>query len=225
MKNHFFKFKYCIFKIMINETLFIQKNIIKNSIRKTPLFFIFFLCFLKIFSCDCPKLQKLNMEYCSHYSLIFKGTVRKVSTCNEINHALINIQELFKGEATKNIELYFDCSSDCKMNLMVGETWIIYANFIQLNKPKVEFCSRSRKLIDNEIKVASNFIASDLGFNEEVDWLKENLGIKKIITEDRIKTFDTHRNQLPEKKTSLLLILFSLLFFLILIFIIKKYFK
>ena len=111
------------------------------------------------------------------------------------------------------------------MNFNVGETWIIYANYIQLNKPKVELCSRSRKLVDNEIKIATNFIASDLGFNEECDWLKQNLGIKTINSEDNIKTVDTHRNQLPEKEFSLSLILISLIVLIAFIFTLKKILK
>ena len=177
------------------------------------------------FSCDCPSIPKLTSEYCKQYNLIFRGTVQKVATCNEINHATFLIQELYKGQSKREIELYFDCSSDCKMNFNAGETWIVYANFIQLNKPKVELCSRSRKLVDNEIKVATNFIASDLGFNEECDWLKQNLGIKTINPDDKIKTIDTHRNQLPEKEFSLTLILISFIFFLILILIINKKLK
>lgn len=186
--------------------------------------FLLVLSFSKpVFSCDCPNLPKLTSEYTNKYNLIFRGTVQKVSNCNEINHATFQIQELYKGESKKEIEIYFDCSSDCKINFNVGETWIIYANYIQLNKPKVELCSRSRKLVDNEIKVATNFIASDLGFNEECDWLKQNLGIKTINLEDNIKTVDTHRNQLPEKEFSLVLIIISLFFFLALIFFLKKY--
>ena len=177
------------------------------------------------FSCDCPSIPKLTSEYCKQYNLIFRGSVQKVATCKEINHATFLIQELYKGQSKREIELYFDCSSDCKMNFNAGETWIVYANFIQLNKPKVELCSRSRKLVDNEIKVATNFIASDLGFNEECDWLKQNLGIKTINPDDKIKTIDTHRNQLPEKEFSLTLILISFIFFLILILIINKKLK
>ena len=196
--------------------------IYKTTINR--ILFLLVLSFSKpVFSCDCPNLPKLTSEYTNKYNLIFRGTVQKVSNCNEINHATFQIQELYKGESKKEIEIYFDCSSDCKMNFNVGETWIIYANYIQLNKPKVELCSRSRKLVDNEIKVATNFIASDLGFNEECDWLKQNLGIKTINLEDNIKTVDTHRNQLPEKEFSLVLIIISLFFFLVLIFFLKKY--
>ena len=196
--------------------------IYKTTINR--ILFLLVLSFSKpVFSCDCPNFPKLTSEYTNKYNLIFRGTVQKVSKCNEINHATFQIQELYKGQSKKEIEIYFDCSSDCKMNFNVGETWIIYANYIQLNKPKVELCSRSRKLVDNEIKVATNFIASDLGFNEECDWLKQNLGIKTINLEDNIKTVDTHRNQLPEKEFSLVLIIISLFFFLALIFFLKKY--
>lgn len=204
-----------------------NNKLLNSTSFSINLFIIFFLLtFSKpLFSCDCPNTPKLSLEYCAQYNLIFRGTVQKVATCNEINHATFFIQELFKGESKKAVELYFDCSSDCKMNFSIGETWVIYANYIQLNKPKVMICSRSRKLVDNEIKVATNFIASDLGFNEECDWLKQNLGVKKINLEDNIKTIDTHRNQLPDKEFSIVLILISLLFFLVLIYLLKKYFN
>ncbi len=198
--------------------------IYKKTINR--ILFLLILSFSKpVFSCDCPSFPKLTSEYTNKYNLIFRGTVQKVSNCNEINHATFQIQELYKGQSKKEIEIYFDCSSDCKMNFNVGETWIIYANYIQLNKPKVELCSRSRKLVDNEIKIATNFIASDLGFNEECDWLKQILGIKTINSEDNIKTVDTHRNQLPEKEFSLSLILISLIVLIAFIFTLKKILK
>ncbi len=188
------------------------------------LYFLLLTFSKSVFPCDCPSITKLNLDYCKQYKLIFRGTVQKIATCNEINHASFRIQELYKGETIKEFELYFDCSSDCKMNFNIGETWIIYANYIQLNKPKVELCSRSRKLVDNEIKLSTKYIANDLGFNEECEWLKQNLGIKTINKEENIKTVETHRNQLPEKEFSLVLILISLLFFLVLIYFLKKYF-
>jgi hypothetical protein len=199
--------------------------LIKTKSFNHFLFILLLVISTPIIACECPSLPKLTPDYCKQFKLIFRGTVQKVAQCNEINHATFKIQELYKGQSKNELELYFDCSGDCKLNFNPGETWIIYANYVQLNKPKVDFCSRSRKLVDNEIKVATNFVASDLRFNEECDWLKENLGIQKIAVEDSFQTIDTHRNQLPESSFSLTLIIISLIVFSIIILIVKKFLK
>lgn len=99
----------------------------------------------------------------------------KQQPCNEINKAHFLVQELYLGTSTSEIDVYFDCTGDCKMTFNPGETWIIYASLARIGKPKVSICSRSRKLVDNEMKLATNFIASDLNFNEECLWLRGSI--------------------------------------------------
>src|ERR1700741_2038291 len=92
------------------------------------------------FSCDCPSLPLLDLDYCGKFEIIFKGKVVSVSTCNEISSAKFKLSELYKGPCTEEIEIWFDCSSDCMMSFTAGEEWIIYANFFQHGKPRAEFC-------------------------------------------------------------------------------------
>jgi len=190
---------------------------------------IYFICFF-VYSiagkaCDCPPLPKLSKEYCNQQHLIFKGVVKSIGNCNQINHVLFRVQELYKGSLPEETKVYFDCSGDCKMNFYPGETWIIYANFIQLNKPKLSVCSRSRKLVDNEIKVATNFISNDFNFNEEREWLMQNFGLHLLKKNEENTKINTHRNQLPEREMSLLLIIVSLSGFVVLLFVVKKFLK
>jgi len=181
-------------------------------------------CSIKIIACDCPTVPKLNEAYIKDYQLIFRGSVKSLGECNEINKAHFFIQELYKGDSPKEIDVFFDCTSDCKMFFYPGETWIIYANFIQLGKPKVKNCSRSRKLIDNEIKLSTNYIASDFNFNEECEWLRKNSGLQPFLEENKNSTL-THRNQLPNRNSQLILIASSLGGLLLVYFLMNKFLK
>lgn len=181
-------------------------------------------CSLKSIACDCPVVPKLNEAYLKDYQLIFRGSVKSVGECNQLNKVHFVIQELYKGDSPKEIDVLFDCSSDCKMSFYPGETWIIYANFAQVGKPKVEICSRSRKLVDNEIKLSTKFIATDFNFNEECTWLKTNIGLKNFLEENENSKL-SHRNQLPDRTSQLILIACSLGGLLLVYFLIKKFLK
>lgn len=193
----------------------------KHSIS---IFIFTVFCFFNSFACDCPAVPKLDAAYVKEHKLVFRGSVKSVGECNEINKAHFLVQELYKGDATKEIDVYFDCEGDCKMTFNPGETWIIYASLAQVGKPKVNICSRSRKLVDNEIKLATNFIASDLNFNEECEWLRNNVGLKEFLEENKNSDLQ-HRNELPSRINSLILIAASLGGLLLVYFVINKFLK
>jgi len=176
-------------------------------------------------ACDCPPAPRLDKTYTEGYALIFKGSVKSVTPCKDaISKAHFVLQELYKGKSTKEIDVYFDCGKDCPMVFNAGETWIIYSNYAQVGKPDVSLCSRSRKLVDNEVQIQSNYIPSDYSFGQEAEWLRTNLGTHEVLKENS-NAFLSHRNELPSRSNALLLIGISLGGLLLLYYVFKKFIK
>ncbi|MDP2388457.1 MAG: hypothetical protein Q8M29_18935 [Bacteroidota bacterium] len=191
--------------------------------------YIFLFLFLNMFycisACNCPPAPRLDKVYTNGYAFIFKGAVKSVTPCKEgIAKSHFIVQELYKGKSPKEIDVYFDCGKECPMNFSAGETWIIYSNYAQVGKPDVSLCSRSRKLVDNEIQIQTNFIPSDYSFQQEVEWLRTNLGTHEVLKENA-NAFLSHRNELPSRSNALLLIGISLGSLLLLYFVFKKFIK
>ncbi len=176
-------------------------------------------------ACDCPSTPRLEKTYIEEYAFIFKGSVKSITPCNDgIAKVHFVLQELYKGKSPKEIDVYFDCGKECPMNFYAGETWIIYSNYAQVGKPDVSLCSRSRKLVDNEVQVQTNFIPSDYSFEQEAEWLRTNLGIQAFLKENNGAML-SHRNELPSRSNALLLIGISLAGVLLIYFVFKKFIK
>jgi hypothetical protein len=196
---------------------------LQQYIRIACLFVLLNFSF-SVLACECPEVQKLDKTYTNSYELIFKGAVKSVEPCKEVGKAHFIVHELFKGDSPKEIIVYFDCTGDCAMNFNAGETWIIYANYAQLGKPDVSFCSRSRKQIDNEVEIQSGFVPSDLSFGQELEWLQVNLGAQALLKENNNADF-SHRNELPTPKKTIILIVISFVAMMVLYFVIKRFMK
>jgi hypothetical protein len=181
-------------------------------------------CSFSTIACECPEVQKLDKAYSDSYKLIFKGAVKSIEPCKEVGKVRFIVHELYKGDSPQEIDVYFDCSGDCAMNFNAGETWIIYANYAQLGKPDVSFCSRSRKQIDNEIQVQQDFVPTDLSFGQELEWLQTNLGTKNMLAVNNNADF-SHRNELPTPKKTIILIVISFVAMMGLYLAIKKFMK
>jgi hypothetical protein len=70
------------------------------------------------------------------------------------------------------LKLFFD-DEVCKLQLRVGDEWIIYTNYFQVDNAKLDFCSRSRNYIKN---IKEDFFAETTGitYDEELRYLQEN---------------------------------------------------
>jgi hypothetical protein len=110
------------------------------------------------------------------------------------------------------------------MSFNAGEEWIIYANFFQHGKPRVEFCSRSRKYNANENKVQTEFVTGDLSFDQEKDFLKENLGLHHFLERNTNADF-THQNTKPGGLVTIILILSSIAVLILFYYFFNKFFK
>src|SRR6185436_2562869 len=98
--------------------------------------FLFIFSFQKTFACDC-EMATVSAESISKYELIFVGKVVAISGCDESAKANFAVEKLFRGKCFSATDVEFDCSSDCQMSFVPGQTWIIYATYEKYGEPKV----------------------------------------------------------------------------------------
>ncbi|MBC7863132.1 MAG: hypothetical protein IAF38_09170, partial [Bacteroidia bacterium] len=158
---------------------------LKMHLKKIILL-VFFIGIKISVACDCPAFPPLTKELFDAKNLkqiVFKGMVMRNGECNTIASCVFEIQELYFGRSTKHLTAVYQCSGDCVMNFNPGEEWIIYGEYIQLEKIKISFCSRSRK-----IEKSNSDEVDAVGYGcttaQEVSFLRDNLGIKKVHAEE-----------------------------------------
>ena len=193
--------------------------------QRTILLFllVFFLGTSSIASaCQCP-LSGLSIEECNKYEVIFKGKILSVTPCgSKFGEAMFDVEELYKGNTEQQFKVLFDCNEDCAYNFQVGEEWIIYSRYKQINNAKMDWCSRSRRLFKND---KEDYYTATYGndYADEVEFLQENLGLHRVMVKKEISAME--RNKLPDVKESIAILLFSLGGILLFYFLFKKYFK
>jgi hypothetical protein len=193
--------------------------------RKSCILFLFILFHrISATACDCPPLPAPDLNYCNKFEIIFKGKIVSVSDCDGISSAKFRLSELYKGACTEEIQIWFDCSTDCMMSFNAGEEWIIYANFFQHGKPRAEFCSRCRKYISNENKIQTEFVNNDLSFDQENEFLKKELGLHHFLEVNTNADF-THQNTKPGGLVTILLIIASIGVLILFYYFFNKFFK
>lgn len=181
----------------------------------------------KNFACDCGAFPPLTNELFGKNpkQIVFKGKVMSIGECNEIAACIFEVQELFDGKAAKHLTAVYDCSSSCQMNFNPGEEWIIYGEYLQLEKINIEFCSRSRKIDPgNNAYAESEKIAYGVTVQEELSWLSENLGKKTIRPDDQNKEA-AHKNEKPSPVSKIILLLISVSVLVLIILGSKKFLK
>ena len=198
--------------------------------KRKLLFFLipFLLLFFhsQIEACDCsafPPLSKSIFRPENKKMIVFRGKVLNVGKCNKLSECNFEVEELFFGNTTKNITAFFDCESSCMMNFNPGEDWIIYGEYVQVEKIKIEFCSRSRK-ISGTVNEEIDNLAYGMSIADELIWLREKIG-KKIIKPNNEQRLAGHRNEKPDPSTKIILILISIVAMVLFLIFSKKFFK
>ena len=160
-------------------------------------------------ACDCPILQPLTKQVCEGYDIIFIGKVDSISKSDgEKCYAYFKIDQLFQGKTTPYISLAFDCNSDCHIEFVSGDTWLIYGKFYKYGKYQASLCSRSRKeFVDAEKDFYT--ATSGMSFTDETTFLKTNLQKQEFMEEQKPLN---HINTQPEGFTKLWLVLTSVVF-------------
>jgi len=195
------------------------------------LLFIFAFCILNSTflisqnpcTCDETKLA-FTQSYITSHALIFRGKTVSVETGEDYGKVAFSVSQLFKGNCPKEITVYFDKKAACNLKINAGEDWIIYANYKQIQKPFVEYCSRSRKNVINTNKnVDLQYIKSDLTVDDESDKLIEQLGQQKFARQS--EEDNRHNNIIPNFWQRIILILLSIAGFVIIYFGLNRLLK
>ncbi|MES2513180.1 MAG: hypothetical protein V4580_03515 [Bacteroidota bacterium] len=131
------------------------------------------------FACQCP-LSSLNDKELLKYEVIFKGKIRSITLNKENSQAVFIVSELYKGMLADDFTILFNDTDPCKLELRVGDEWLIYSNYYQIDNAKLDFCSRSRKYIRN---IKEDYFAETTGisYDEETRFLTEHLGLHKLM--------------------------------------------
>lgn len=176
-------------------------------------------------TCTCQENELLFTEnYIKQHALIFRGKTVLVEKGGDFAKAHFVVSQLFKGSCPKEITVYFDKRSECSLKMAAGEDWLIYANFKQLQKPFVEYCSRSRKNVVNTNKnVEVQYIKSDLSVDAESEKLAMQLGAQKFAAQS--EEDNRHSNVIPNFTQRIVLILASIAGFLLIYFLLNKFLK
>jgi hypothetical protein len=191
--------------------------------RRLTFFLLLIFSFQKTFACDC-KMAGVSMETISKYELIFVGKVVAISGCDDgTAKAYFTVEKLFRGKSFPATDLEFDCSSDCQMTFIPGQTWIIYATYAKYGHPKVHFCSYSRQQFPTDA-TDYNSAVHGMNFSAELSWLEKNLGLQKLNEKD-IQSEMHHENIRPEGYAFFWYYGFGLLGLIVIYFITKKFLK
>lgn len=184
--------------------------------------FVFGLFISKVQACQCP-LTQLGLEECNKYEIIFKGKILSVVNCDlKFGEAVFDIEELYKGNATKQFKILFECNEECFQKFTVGDEWIIYSRYKQIDNAKMDWCSRSRKFfkIDKE-----DFYTYTYGndYYDEVKFLQEKLGVHRVLAEK--KSMEDNRNIKPNGTQMLVILLCSLTAIILFYYLFNKFFR
>lgn len=187
-------------------------------------FFILFSA--SCFACECGTLSPLSKEVCKDYDVIFYGTIDSIGVCNDkwSATAYFTIVDLYKGKVKQQVEINFDCNTECMMSLAPDDEWIIYAKYLKFDFLQISICEHSRKKFNDEAQ-DFYFIESKRTFNKELDFLKNTLGIHAIVapplTNNAVADTSRHNTQ-PSSWGKVTLLLVSLVVMVVVYFLARK---
>ena len=210
-----------------------QRRGTRDGNKNTTLRFILFLfCILNSAflisqnSCGCDeKKLTFSSSYSASHKLIFRGKTLSISTGEDYSKVTFVVTQLFNGKCAKEVDVYFDKKAACQLKFNTGEDWLIYANYKQIEKPFVEYCSRSRKnvIITNK-NVEVQYIKSDLTVDAECEQLHQQFGNQNISTQVKEEN-NFHNNIIPGFGQRIVLILCSIAGFMLIYFAVNKLLK
>ena len=201
----------------------------RDEVKTTKGLIIFLFCILNsVFlisqnNCGCDeKKLAFSQAYTASHKLIFRGKTLSVANGQNFNKVTFMVTQLFKGSCAKEIGVYFDKKEACQLKFNTGEDWLIYANFQQIEKPFVEYCTRSRKNVINTNKnVEIQYIKSDLTVDAECESLRTQFGLQNFATQSQGEK-TSHNNIIPGFWQRIVLILCSIAGFVMIYFGVNK---
>lgn len=189
--------------------------------KNLTIIFLFILTSKLSIACQCP-LTSLSDKELVKYDIIFKGSIKSIKLNKETSEAIFTISELYKGIIAQDFKIIFNDEDVCKLELRVGDEWIIYTNYHQIDNAKLDFCSRSRKYIKN---IKEDFFAETTGisYDEEQRYLQTNFGLHKLLKKN--PNIVENRNIIPSTNQFVIFLICSVLGLLLFYWLFNKLFK
>lgn len=181
-----------------------------------------FLLFSSANACQCPQTT-LSLAECDKYELIFRGKILSATGCvDKKGVAIFQISELYKGNSLPTFKVGFECGTECAQAFNVGEEWIIYTTYKQIDLGLMDWCSRSRKFFKNE---KEDFYTANFGntYEEELSFLRTKLGYHALLKENPYKS--EGRNIRPSNTQMIIMLFISLTCIILFYYLFNKYFK
>ena len=175
----------------------------------------------RCFACQCP-ITALNETETSKYDIIFKGKITLVKLLKERSEALFTIQELYKGPIGETFTVLFNDADVCKLDLIAGDEWIIYANFRQVNNAQLDFCSRSRKFFKNTTEDFFT-VTTGISYDEEMKYLQTKLGLHTCLKSN--PNMSQNRNIIPSIGQFIFFIFCSIIGVIVFYWLVNKFLK
>lgn len=200
-----------------------NNNCVERNFRVEFFVAFFLLLFtLKTFACQCPPTQ-LSKEECNKYGIIFKGKIVTLKNCGEkLGEAIFSVEELYKGNTGSEFKVMFDCAGECAQKLNVGDEWIIYSNYRQIDNAMLDWCSRSRKYFKIE---KLDFYTVNYGndYDDELKFLRETLGAHRLLADNKNKI--EGRNIRPDTTQTVVILLCSLMAIVLFYYLFNRFFR
>lgn len=185
---------------------------------------IFMLMFAqRLSACLCKQLEPLSKAVTEKYDVIFLGQVVAVSPNEDQSRARFRVTSLYRGKAYAEMDVDYDLNSDCALNFVPGETWIIYGRWVEYGIPETDMCTHSRV---KPKEGQEDFFAIDgrTAFDKEVKWLNDSLGVQSFIDPEQKKDLG-HKNQLPDPTQAIVYIAVGLAGLGLIFFFVSRMFK
>lgn len=155
---------------------------------RTGLFlWLFFGIRALVFSCNCETmLPKISKEETDGYTVIFSGYIKKLIHQEADNYAEFVVNVPYKGLVPRDIKIYYDGVTSCKMPFFPGDEWLIYAKKDSVHKRwTVNYCERSRKFPEGD-ELDDYTVYSGMKLEDELEFLAKNYSSGQTVGEDTL---------------------------------------
>lgn len=192
-------------------------------IRGLIIGFVMLMFTQQLSACLCKQLEPLSKSVAEKYDVIFLGQVVAVSPNADQSRARFKVISLYRGQSYTEMNVDFDLTSDCALNFIPGETWIIYGRWAEYGIPETDMCTHSRV---KPKEGQEDYFAIDgrAGFDAEVKWLNDSLRVQQFIDPEQKKDLG-HKNQLPDPTQALIYIAVGLVGLGLIFFFVSRMFK
>ena len=191
--------------------------------------------FMLAYPCNCEtNLPKISRDETEKYTVIFTGFIKKLHFKEKDNYAEFVVETPYKGLVPRDIKVWYDGVSSCKMPFLPNDKWLIYAKMDSVKKKwTVNYCERSRKYPEPD-ETDDYTIYSGITLDEELKFLELNYTSGQIVGEDTLTkiqednmiVIDSRREQhygTPQEK--IILLICSLAAMIIIYFILRRFVK